>query len=347
MSRPTMADLARTAGVSFSTVDRVLNGRDAVRPETAQRVLEAAEQIGFYATSLLRQRLRTDVPERTLGFLLQQRSTAFYKILGDALTTATRASSAIRGRPIVEFMDDLTPGAVADRLERLGDKADAVAVVAADHPLVSRALDRLHAKGVPVIALVSDLTAETRTGYVGLDNRKVGRTAGWFVTGLADRPGKVAIFVGSHRYLCQETCEIGFRSYLRENAPAFELIEPITTLESEHYAYENTLDLLRRSPDLVGIYVAGGGAEGVLRALTENGACNRAGNRIVTVCLDLTDHTRTGLIDGIVQAVISHPLELLADRAVDLMARHACRADERDQFSQVIVPFEIFTPESV
>jgi hypothetical protein len=53
------------------------------------------------------------------------------------------------------------------------------------------------------------------------------------------------------------------------------------------------------------------------------------------------------LIDGIVQAVISHPLELLADRAVDLMARHACRADERDQFSQVIVPFEIFTPESV
>jgi LacI family transcriptional regulator len=208
-------------------------------------------------------------------------------------------------------------------------------------------LDRLHAKGVPVTALVSDLTAETRAGYVGLDNRKVGRTAGWFVSGLAGRPGKVAIFVGSHRYLCQETCESGFRSYLRENTPDFELLEPITTLESELYAYENTLDLLRRSPDLVGLYIAGGGAEGVLRALAENGGRNGAGDRIVTVCLDLTEHTRTGLIDNIVQAVISHPIGALANRAVELMARQTCSAEERNQFSQVIIPFEIFTPESV
>lgn len=67
----------------------------------------------------------------------------------------------------------------------------------------------------------------------------------------------------------------------------------------------------------------------------------------MTVCLDLTDHTRSGLIGGVVQAVISHPIELLADRAVDLMVRHAAHAEERDQLSQVIVPFDIFTPESV
>lgn len=343
MTRPTMEDLARTAGVSFSTVDRVLNGRTPVKPETAQRVLEAAETLGFHATGLLRQRLRANAPERTLGFLLQQRSTPFYRILSEALVAATQASSAIRGRPIVEFMDDLTPGAVANRLERLGDSADAVAVVAADHPKVSCAVDRLHAKGVPVVALVSDLTAGTRAGYVGLENRRVGRTAAWFVTGLADCPGEVAILIGSHRYLCQETREIGFRSYLRENAPAFELAEPLTTLENEHYAYENTLNLLRRSPDLVGLYVASGGAEGVLRALAEN----EAANRIVMVCHDLTDHTRAGLIGGIVKAVISHPIGLLADRAVDLMARHACQAVGQDQLSQVIVPFEIFTPENV
>ena len=342
-NRPTIEDLARYAGVSPSTVDRVLNGRHTVKPETARRVLAAAEAIGFWATTLLRQRLRSDVPERTLGFLLQQRTASFYDPLGEALRAATEASSAVRGRPVVEFMDDLTPGAVADRLERLGQSADAVAVVAADHPNVSRAVERLHMKNVPVIALVSDLAAEVRSGYVGLDNRKVGRTAGWFVSSLARQPGKVAVFVGSHRYECQESCETGFRSYLRELAPSFELLEPLATLESERFAYEGTLDLLKRTPELAGLYVAGGGVEGVMRALDESGAAGK----VVAIGHDLTERTRAGLVHGTLQAVLSHPLELLAERAVELMARLTGAPEGRDRFTQVIVPFEIFTPENV
>ena len=342
-NRPTIEDLARSAGVSPSTVDRVLNGRHAVKPETARKVLAAAEAIGFWATALLRQRLRSDVPERTLGFLLQQRTTSFYEPLGEALRAATEASPLIRGHPLLEFMEDLTPDAVADRLDRLGQKVDAAAVVAADHPNVSRAVERLHHKGVPVITLVSDLTAEIRAGYVGLDNRRVGRTAGWFVSHLAEHPGKIAVFVGSHRYQCQESCETGFRAFLRELAPSFELLEPVATLESERFAYEGTLDLLKRTPDLVGLYVAGGGVEGVMRALAE--ASPR--RNLVAVGHDLTERTRAGLIGGSLQVVLSHPLTLLAERAVDLMARLTGAPEARDRFAQVIVPFDIFTPENV
>ncbi|MEK1853096.1 MAG: helix-turn-helix domain-containing protein, partial [Phyllobacterium sp.] len=50
MHRPNMTTLAKEAGVGLSTVDRVLNGRAEVREETARRVLDAAERIGFYAT---------------------------------------------------------------------------------------------------------------------------------------------------------------------------------------------------------------------------------------------------------------------------------------------------------
>ena len=57
MDRPTIADLAKMAGVSISTVDRVLNARKPVRRATAERVLQAAEQIGFYATGVIKQRL--------------------------------------------------------------------------------------------------------------------------------------------------------------------------------------------------------------------------------------------------------------------------------------------------
>ena len=50
VKRPTMADLAQAAGVSVATVDRVINRRLPVNSDTVQRVVQAAEQIGYRAT---------------------------------------------------------------------------------------------------------------------------------------------------------------------------------------------------------------------------------------------------------------------------------------------------------
>ena len=51
---PTLADVARLAGVSVATASKALNGRDHVRAETRSRVLEAAEQLSFIPNSLAR-----------------------------------------------------------------------------------------------------------------------------------------------------------------------------------------------------------------------------------------------------------------------------------------------------
>jgi LacI family transcriptional regulator len=344
MQRPTIADLALAAEVSVSTVDRVLNGRDPVRPATAQRVLAAAEAIGFYGTGAIRQRLGQDKPERTFAFVLLQRPRPFYQVLGEALTEATRTSPTIRGQPVITFMDDLTPAAVADRLVKLAKSVDSIAVVTADHPHVTQAIDRLNGNGIPVFALISDLTAQGRAGYVGLDNLKVGRTAGWAVANLCKHPGKVGIFVGSHRYLCQDLCEMGFRSYFREHAPDFRVLEARTSLEESRYAYETTLDLLKRNPDLVGLFVAGGGIRGVMRALRDEGP--GVFRQLVTVGLDLMDETRSGLIDNALKLVLAHPIKRLAETAVSAMVR-ATEGSTREPFTQRLLPFDIYTAENV
>lgn len=46
-SRPTMKDVALRAGVALKTVSRVVNGEPGVTPETASRVLQAIEALGF------------------------------------------------------------------------------------------------------------------------------------------------------------------------------------------------------------------------------------------------------------------------------------------------------------
>lgn len=50
----TLSDVARLAGVSTATASKALNGRDQVRAETRQRVVEAAERLSFRPNSLAR-----------------------------------------------------------------------------------------------------------------------------------------------------------------------------------------------------------------------------------------------------------------------------------------------------
>jgi LacI family transcriptional regulator len=343
MARPTIADVARAAGVSVSTVDRVLTGRHQVRPGTVARVLAAADTLGFRAAETARQRLGLDRSPLQLAFLLQQGSREFYRMLGAALTDATVAQLGPLSRPATLYMDDLTPSAVSDALLALGETAGAIAVVAADHPYVTRAVDQLRAKGVPVFTLISDLTAQGRAGFVGQDNWRVGRTAAWAVARLGKRPGKVGIVLGSHRYLCQETFEMGFRSYFREHAAEFELLEPVPSFEDPRFAYEATLDLLRREPSLVGLYCAGGGIEGVIQALREQGAPTY--QEIVVACHEITDATRSGLIDGVLDIVLTVSMKALGLAAVQAMIA-ATESPWQERTTNILLPIEIFTSEN-
>ncbi|WP_246738958.1 LacI family DNA-binding transcriptional regulator [Mesorhizobium sp. NZP2234] len=45
--RPSIHDVASRAGVSAATVSKVMAGVTTVKPENAQRVLDAVEQLGF------------------------------------------------------------------------------------------------------------------------------------------------------------------------------------------------------------------------------------------------------------------------------------------------------------
>lgn len=337
--RATIQDLADLAGVSVSTIDRILNGRDKVRAATAERVLAAAEELQFYALPTLRMRLQVEKPRHRIGFLLQQSHRNFYRQIAQALRQAA-AETSEPVEVVIEHMDDLSPEAVADRMLQLGDEVQALCVVSAKHARISHAIETLAEKGVPTYGLISELTASGGAGYVGLDNWRVGRTAAWAVTGLCKSPGPVGILVGNHRYHCQELNEQGFRSYCREHAPGFTLLEPLQTFEDNSIARDVTELLLRKEPGLVGLYVSGGGMFGVLEALRESG---KAGT-VLTVGHELTEHTRLGLMDGALSMVLAHPITRLAYEAVDQISRDLRQGHVQ---SKRLLNFEMFVPENI
>lgn len=341
--RPTMADVAREAGVSLSTVDRVLNLRADVRADTAQRIAAAAARLGFHAKGVIEQRVLNDRPTLRLGFLLQKSGVPFYQGLAHALSNAAATCSRARIRVVIGYLDDLDPVIVAQRILALRDQVDGLGVVAVDHPRVREAVAQLRETGVSVVALLSELSSASGTGYVGLDNRLTGRTAGWFVSRLANRPGAAAVMLSSQRFQCQELCELSFRSYLAEHSSEWELLASRLTLEDDEFAYGNTLDLLTAEPDLAGLYVAGGGIAGVLRALR---SLQKQQLRLpVVVCHDLTPLTREALKTGLVQAVLSHPIVTMAEQAVEALVE-AATATPPGPAPRRVVPLQIDVPES-
>ena len=340
--RPTIAAVARAAGVSVATVDRVINGRLPVNQATAQRVYEAAREINYHASGLIRRRIEPAVPPRRLAFLLTRSTQHFYRTLAQALNEATRGAVEIRGTALVEYSENATPQETADIIRRLGATADALAVVAADHPAISAAVAELNAGGVPVFALLSDLSTQLRAGYIGIDNRKAGRTAAWAIARMARSAGQVALFLGSHRYLGHELREMGFRSYFREHESKCELLDSQVNLDDPSIAYEATLELIHCQPALVGIAVVGGGMEGVIRALREE----NVHDRLAVVCNEVTPESRAALAEQIVSMVISTPVRLLAKTVVAHMLR-ALDPSAVNPADRTFVPFDLVVPENV
>jgi LacI family transcriptional regulator len=345
-NRPTLAQVAAEAGVGSATVDRVLNSRLPVREATALRVIQAAERIGYHGAALMRQRQAERSPWCTLGFCLQKRSDPFYLAFARELSAAAARRISPGCSAVVEFMDVLEPAAIAQQLLALGTHVQAAAIVAVDHPRVTAAIDELQAQGKPVFTLLSDLSAPQRAGYVGVDPRKAGRTAAWAIRRLSQRrEGTVGVFVGSHRYLGQESCEISFRSCLREHAPGLRVLDTQVNLEDPQLAYDAALAMLaRHRGDLAGIYVAGGGVGGIIRALREEVA---EPGHVITVCNELMADRRDALIDGVIDLVIATPLARVAETAIDAMLKAAEPGAASATAASLVLPFELYTAENV
>jgi len=342
MTRPTIRDVAIEANVSISTVNRVLAGAKSVKDETILKVREAASRIGYYGMGTINAQIASRRLKLRLGFVLHQPNRTFYQLLGAALAAAAKAVQDYDVEADIVFAQDLSPQFIAERVLALGETCQAVGVVSAVHPVVTQAVTSLEQKGVPVFALISQLSATGQVSYVGHDSWKVGRTSAWAFHNICKQPGKIGILVGNHRYRCQEMNESGFRSYFREYAPAFQLLEPITTFETSAIAEEMTEKLIRDTPDLIGLFISGGGISGAMNAIRN---CNQSG-KLVTVGYELMDNTRAALLDGTVSLIISHPLQRLAQEAVTGMIR-AANGPNKTARQTVILPFEIYTRENI
>ncbi|HET6828458.1 MAG TPA: LacI family DNA-binding transcriptional regulator, partial [Ramlibacter sp.] len=137
-TRTTLLDVARTAGVSVATVDRVLNGRAGVRARSVERVHAAVKQLNYRpdpaAARLARQRLRR------IAFVLPSGTNSFIALLREQVAESRVWLQDHRAAVELVEVDVFEPQQVAGAIAALQGRCDAAIVMAMDHPLVRNAI---------------------------------------------------------------------------------------------------------------------------------------------------------------------------------------------------------------
>lgn len=342
MRRPTIPAIAQAAGVSVATVDRVLNGRSPVRAETANKVHQAAVSIGYHGSNTIRQRILADKPMLRVGVVLQKPNHSFYREFIEAFERQAQSIVTRRVQLVMNHTQSTDPAELAEVLEGMVGRVNAIAATGVDHHRITAAVSLLKAADIPVFSLLSDFAQGVRESYFGTNNLKIGRQAGWCISKICKRPGKVALFIGSSRYHGHVMRETGFRSYLRDMAPEFEMIDTQINLETRQLTHEATVEMLGRHPDLRALYVAGGGMEGAISALRET----RAPEEVVLIANELTAESRLALQDGYATMVFGTPINDLVRDLLNLIVSTDENGAAAVPGQQFFAP-QLWTPEMV
>jgi LacI family transcriptional regulator len=296
----TLKDIAREAGVSVATIDRVLHGRAGVREETARRVREAIDRHGFRPSAAAAELARGRSSK--FAFIMPSGSNVFMELILGQVAEMSGWLAARRASAETILTDVFNPVSLTKTLESLDGHYDGVAVVALDHQSVRAAIDDLVAAGTYVVTLVSDVPNSRRHHYVGVDNVAAGRTAGSLMgrfTGA--RSGKIGVIAGSQSLRDHAERIFGFHQVMSFEYPGLGVLSPLEGRDQDDVSGALMARLLTDHPDLIGVYNVGAGAAGIAKALADAGR----ETSVIFIAHDLTAFTRRCLLRGVMDAVIA------------------------------------------
>lgn len=256
--QPSMADVARTAGVSAQTVSRALRGSPNVNPETKRRVLTAVEQLGYRFNNAAR--VLSSGRSHTLGLVLLH-SGGYYS--RSAVTAGVEAAAEEAGYAVsIAAIAELDTALMERSLSKLSDQGVDGIIIAVPLISVTQKMEDI-TRDIPTVTLDGSRTAGARV--LGIDQQEAGRIATQHLLDLGHR--QVWHVAGPDAWIESRQRRQGWHECLTAAG-----IEPPTPLEGDWSADSGYRQgqIIAMIPDVTAVFAASDEmAFGVIRALRE------------------------------------------------------------------------------
>ena len=333
MPRPTTKDLAKAAGVSRATVDRVLNGREGVKQKTVDRVNLAIKELGF-VRNLQAANLAKSQSYRFV-FALPKSGDQFLDQIVKHIEEAEPLYAADHVSCVVHHIDENDPHSIAGFLGDLDPSVvSGVAIMAPETPQVRDAIARLSDRGVATLPFISNQSMMDQD-WVGIDNRAAGATAATLLGRfIRESAGSIMVVAESMQSRDSLDRRLGFDDVINTTFPHLKALPSLETYGDEDRAEMIITNMQNSHSDIVGIYIMSSEARTPMTIVQTV----MSDTSVVTIAHERTPFTENALktdqLDGVITQNTGHlvrsairRLKGMVDRRVTLTSQERIRVE--------------------
>ena len=336
-------DIARLAGVSVGTVDRVLHKRGKVSDKSLQKVHAILDQID-YKPNLIARSLGLNRTFRVAAVLPDPALDAFWAQSHDGLKQS-ESDWRQQGLLIDYHFYDLHNNDSFNKAfqSALASKPDGAVVAPLFYKEALPYFEQLHKEAIPYILFNTFIEKPAPLSFIGQNLYQSGRLAAELISLGLSGEGKLAILhihedLPNSVHLLDK--EKGFRAYISSLADAKLEVSTIHLAAPESPSFHSGLEKLFSDLQLKGVYISTSKAYQVVEYMKANG---KNGRRIVGYDLleENLNYLKEGFIDFLINQNPSKQAALSVSHLINYLVFKTVPPAE------ALLPLEIITKENI
>ncbi len=298
----TIKRIAELCGVSRGTVDRALNGRGRVNPDTAAAIHEMAEKLG-YEPNPAGKALAARKHKPIVGVVIYSEGNPFFDEVLRGMEDAAKEYKIYGFQVVHHRMKGYSVEKQLTLLEEIQGGINALIISPINDPLIAKKLNEMVDAGIFVVTVNNDLEGTKRHSYVGSDYFNGGVTACALLQVLIGDIAQIGIVLGDRHVFGHALRLKGFQ-YRMQGVSKFQIVDIIEHEDDDFLAYDLTRQLFRNHPEVNAIASLAAGVYGICRAVMQLPAEKRP----VVIAFDSVPTTVEMMEQGIIKAIIyQHP----------------------------------------